>query len=358
MDVSGTRVPGAKRSPEPGPANLRGLRSSFISVEKIMDRKYLIRGVIIAAVIVLTAAVAVSLLPHEPAARIVYIVYGSEKGDLSYTDSAYQGLAAAQDTFSLVTREFTPSDYETLPAILNSTKGPERPGLIITVGFQYADFTRQLAQQHPDIQFLAIDQSGIGSGNTRSSEITSYGDSYLAGVLAASASKTGRVGIIMGMQSDVLDAFLDGYTAGVHAVNSSISLDPAYVHQYSTEGFSDPAGARRIAEGMYRNGTDVIFACGGYSNMGVFDAARTTPGRYVIGTDSDQSPLGPEFVLASAVKRVDRVVFTGIADHLNGTFTGGNQVTGLNEGVTGIVYNPKFALYNETVSVESTGTGE
>jgi len=323
-----------------------------------MDRKYLILGVIVAAVIVLAVAVAVNMLPHEPAARAVYIVYGSEKGDLSYTDSAYQGLAAAQEKFSIATREFTPSDYESLPAILNNTKGSERPGLIITVGFQYAGFTRQLAQQHTDIQFLAIDQSGTGSGNTRSSEITSYGDSYLAGVLAASASKTGRVGIIMGMQSDVLDAFLDGYTAGVYAVNSSISLDRAYVHQYTTNGFSDPAGAGRIAEGMYRNGTDVIFACAGYSNMGVFDAARTSPGRYVIGTDADQSPLGPQFVLASAVKRVDRVVFTGIADHLNGTFTGGNQVTGLNEGVTGIVYNPKFVFYNETVSAWKTRAQE
>jgi basic membrane protein A len=122
------------------------------------------------------------------------------------------------------------------------------------------------------------------------------------------------------------------------------------VHQYSTDGFTDPAGAGLIAEEMYRNGTDVIFACAGYSNMGVFDAAHTTPGRYVIGTDSDQSPLGPQFVLASAMKRVDRVVYTGIADHLNGSFGGGSQVAGLKEGVTGIVYNPKFAIYNETVS--------
>ncbi|PKL57553.1 MAG: BMP family ABC transporter substrate-binding protein, partial [Methanomicrobiales archaeon HGW-Methanomicrobiales-5] len=110
-----------------------------------MDRKYLILSVIVAAVIILAGAVAVSMLPHEPAAKTVYIVYGSEKGDLSYTDSAYQGLASAQDTFSLATREFTPSDYETLPGILNTTKGSERPGLIITVGFQYAGFTRQLA---------------------------------------------------------------------------------------------------------------------------------------------------------------------------------------------------------------------
>lgn len=287
--------------------------------------------------------------PASPATPAVYIVYGSEKGDLSYTDSAYRGLAAAQQNLSVAAKEFVPRDFETLPEILNRTGGSVRPGLVITVGFQYADFTRELAQAHPNIHFLAIDQSGTGSDNLRSYGITSYGDSYLAGVLAASASKSGHVGIIMGMQSDVLDAFLQGYTDGARAANPSITVDSAWVHRNSTNGFTDAAEAGRIAEGMYRNGTDVIFTCAGYSNTGAFDAARNTPGRYIIGTDTDQSPLGPEFVLASAVKRVDRVVYTGIADHLNGSFTGGNHVAGLGEGATGIVYNPKFAYYNETV---------
>lgn len=315
-----------------------------------MDKKNLLFGIVLAAVIIPAAIVAVQVLPHEPATPVVYIVYGSEKGDLSYTDSAYQGLAAAQKDRSIAIREFVPRDYETLPAILNSTDRSERPGLIITIGFQYANFTRDLAKQYPDIQFLAIDQSGIGSDNLKAYEITSYGDSYLAGVLAASATRTGRVGTILGMQSDVLDTFHQGYTDGARAVNSSIIVDHAWVHQHSTEGFTDPDEAGRIAEGMYRNGTDVIFTCAGYSNMGAFNAANTKTGQYIIGTDTDQSPLGPEFVLASAVKRVDRIVYTGIAEHLNGSFTGGDEVAGLKDSVTGIVYNRKFAFYNETVS--------
>lgn len=325
-----------------------------------MEKKHLIFSAGLAAVIILAAIVAAGVIPRQPATPAVYIVYGSEKGDLSYTDAAYQGLAAAQKDRSIAIREFVPRDYETLPAILNSTAGSERPGLIITVGFQYANFTRDLAKQYPDIQFLAIDQSGIGSDNLKAYGITSYGDSYLAGVLAASASKTGRVGIIPGMQSDVLNAFLQGYTDGARSVNSSITVDHAWVRQYSTDGFTDPDEAGRIAEGMYRNGTDVIFTCAGYSNMGAFDAANTTAGRYIIGTDRDQSPSGPGFVLASAVKRVDRVVYTGIEEHLNGSFTGGNTVAGLNAGVTGIVYNPRFAFWNETVRAweETAEAGE
>jgi basic membrane protein A len=315
-----------------------------------MDRNYFLCGIIGAAVIVLAAVAAAGVLPHEPATPVVAIVYGSEKGDLSYTDSAYRGLAAAQHDLSVATREFTPQNYQTLPAFLNRSSGPEKPGLVITVGFQYTGFTRDLADQHPEIRFLAIDQSGTGSGNLRATEITSYGDSYLAGVLAATATKTGRVGIILGMKTGLLDTFLQGYTAGARAVNASIGVDHAYIRQDSPAGFMDPGQAGRIAEGMYRNGTDVIYTCAGASNLGAFETADTAFGRYVIGTDSDQSPLGPDVVLASAVKRVDRVVYTGIEEHLTGRFTGGDRVVGLNDGATALVYNPKFLFYNESVS--------
>ena len=306
--------------------------------------------VVLLAVLALLLFAAGCIQQSPASVPLIYIVYGSEKGDLSYTDAASQGLAMAQRDMPVAIKEFFPRDYETLPEMLNRTPAAERPCLIITVGFQYANFTTHLAQQQEDIQFLAIDQAGIGSENIRAYEITSYGNSYLAGVLAASATKSGHIGTILGMQSDVLEAFRQGFTDGARAVNASIIVDHVWVHQYSVDGFTDADEAERIAEGMYSNGTDVIFTCAGYSNMGAFRAANTTTGRYIIGTDSDQSPLGPGFVLASAVKRVDRIVYANVARELNGTFAGGNQRVGLKEGATGIVYNPKFASYNTSVS--------
>lgn len=293
-----------------------------------------------------------------PAVTDVYIVYGSEKGDLSYTDAAYRGIMAAQNASPLTVHEFVPRDYETLPAILNASAGSSRQALVITVGFQYADFTRQLAALHPEARFLAIDQEGNGSANLNTYEITSYGDSYLSGVLAATATKTGRIGIIMGMQTDLLDTFIRGYEDGARAANASVTVEHAYVHRDSVKGFTDPGEAQRIADGMYRNGTDVIFTGAGISNTGAIDLARNTSGLYIIGADSDQAPLCPSCVLASAVKRVDRVVCTGIAEHRNGTFTGGRTVAGLKEGATGIVLNPAFAGYSGTISAWEARAGE
>ncbi|MCK9631295.1 MAG: BMP family ABC transporter substrate-binding protein [Methanoregula sp.] len=313
-----------------------------------MNRKYLIIGAIVAIIAVLAIIVAMVVVPHEPTRPVVYIIYHSDKGDLSYTDSAYRGLFAAQEDMQFTKREYSMSTPVNFSRLLTGTAA-EKPGFVITLGYDKAGFTQALATEHPDIRFLAIDQTGIGSGNVRAYEITSYGESYLAGVLAASATKTGRVGIVLGTQSTLLEAFRLGYVDGVHAVSPTIPVDQAYVRDNSTTGFYDTDRAAEISGGMYANGADVVYAVAGYSNIGVIREAKKAPGRYIIGVDSDQTYLGPGVVLASAVKHVDRVVYTGIAKYINGSFTGGDEVAGLKEGVTGLSFNPKFEHYNSTV---------
>jgi len=315
-----------------------------------MIRKNLLTGMVIAGIALLAIGTAVFVIPHESTLPVVYIVYDGGKGDLSYTDSAYRGLFAAQEAMAFNKKEFTSMNYSGFPGLPGNPAGPEIPGLIITVGYDYTADTERLAAENPGVQFLAIDQAGSGAGNLRSYEITSYGVSYLAGVLAASASKTHRVGIILGTQSELLEGFRLGYITGVHAVNASITVDQAYVRDNTTAGFSDPDRAAGIAGGMYGNGTDVIYTVAGYSGTGAIAEAKKGPGRYIIGIDSDQTYLGPSVVLASAIKRVDRVVYSGIGEYLNGTFTGGSTVAGLREGITGLTYNPEFAAYNTTVS--------
>lgn len=314
-----------------------------------MNRDHLLVAAAAGALLILLLAFIITIPAPDKDLPVVYIIYGSEKGDLSYTDSAYRGLFAAQESMPFAKREFVTLNLSDLSGRLKSP-GPERPGLVITVGFTYAADTQQLAKEHPDIRFLAIDQSGIGSQNIQAYEITSYGQSYLAGALAATETKTGRVGIILGAESGLLDAFRLGYIEGARAADPSVAVDVAYVSTSPNGGFSDPVRAAEIARGMYQDRADVIFAVAGFSGTGAISEAKKAPGRYIIGVDSDQTHLGPSVILASAVKRVDRVVYTGIGEFLNGTFAGGNTVAGLNEGVTGISCNPRFAACTQTVS--------
>ena len=314
-----------------------------------MNRNRLLIGAIAIALTVVAIIAVVLVIPHEPTLPVVCIVYDAEKGDLSYTDSAYRGLFAAQEAMKFTKKEFSSINDPEFAKLVESSRGQERPGLIITVGYDNAEETARLARAHPEILFLAIDQAGTDSKNVKAYEITAYGESYLAGVLAASATETRHVGIILGTQSELLEGFRMGYVAGVHAVDPSITVDQEFVRENSTAGFSDPDRAGEIAGSMYRNGADVIYTAAGFSGTGAIREAKASPGRYIIGVDSDQTHLGPGVVLASAVKRVDRVVYTGIGEYLNGSFEGGEQTAGLKEGVTGLSFNPKFAGYNSTV---------
>lgn len=324
-----------------------------------MNRMYLYGAIAAAAAIVCILVAAAYVVPHDPNRPVVYMVYPSDKGDLSYTDRTYAGLFAAQEAMPFDKKEFVSRDPAAISRAIGEAPAGKKPGLVITLGYTETSLTAALAREYPDIRFLAIDQAGTGSATVRACEFSSYGDSYLAGVLAASASKTGRAGIILGTQSALLDAFRAGFRDGARAKNPAFAVEEAYVRDNSPDGFSDPDRAAEIAAGMYGNGADVIYMAAGYSNTGIIGVAKEAPGRYVIGVDADQSPLGPGVVLASAVKRLDRIVYAGIGEYLNGSFTGGNTVDGLGEGMTGLVFNPKFEAYNATVrSWEAKATEE
>lgn len=315
-----------------------------------MNRRSLLLILVTAVITVLVAGFALCLAtPNDPSLPLVIIVYGGEKGDLSFIDSASRGLSAAREKIAFKSLEFTSLEYDTIKGLLQN-ESPEKPVLVITASFAYANAPKQLATEYPGFLFLGIDQTGPGRENLRTCEITSYGSSYLAGVLASNATRTRHVGIILGTHSDVIEGFRLGFRDGILAVDPSITITEQYVREDSVTGFSDPVRAQEIAREMYSEGVDIIYTVAGYSGMGAIDEAKLAPGRYIIGVDRDQSDLGPDVILASAVKHVDRAVESGIRDFMGGTFTGGKQIVGLKEGATDLVFNPKFSEYKETVS--------
>lgn len=314
-----------------------------------MNRRSLLILAAAAIAVVLAGSALCLTIPKEPVLPMVIIVYGGEKGDQSFIDSAFRGLSAAREDLVFESREFSSFDYETISGLLQN-ESPKRPVLVITASFAYADATTQLAEKHPEVSILGIDQEDSDLPNLRTCEITSFGSSYLAGVLAANATRTRHVGIILGTHSHVLEGFRQGFREGILAVDPSITIAERYVKEDSVEGFSDPVRAEEIAREMYVEGVDVIFTVAGFSGTGAITEAKLAPGRYVIGVDRDQSDLGPDVILASSVKHVDRAVEFGIREFIDGTFSGGEQVVGLKDQATDLVFNPEFSEYKETVA--------
>lgn len=314
-------------------------------------RNLLIILIVAAVLIAIAAAIFVSTQGNDNPKPSVFMVYNNPKGDLSYTDSAYRGLVLAQKTYPFSTEEYTfEADEANTQVAQRLRQGitAQHPGLVIMEAYSFANLTGDLAKANPDTAFVGIDQSGTTGENIRNVEITSYGSSYLAGYLAASATKTGKVGIILGTQTPLLEAFREGFRDGSFAADPNVTFEALYLSD-NTSGFSDPAGASVAARGMYGRGADIIYTAAGYSGLGVIEEAKLAPNRYVIGVDSDQTHLGPKVVIASAVKNVDRVVYEEIGTYLNGTFTKGDVRLGLADNATDLVLNPAFGSWNGTV---------
>ena len=251
------------------------------------------------------------------------------RGDKSFNDSAAAGLDAAKKKFSVTAKEVTVttgSDSEREDKLRLLAKAGYNP--IIAVGFLYAGPIKKVAADYPNVSFGIIDDSSVDLLNVAGLVFAEHEGSYLAGVAAALATKSGKVGYIGGVRIPLLQKFEAGFVAGVKATKKSVTVDVKYVTEPPDfGGFNDPAKAKVIAKGMIDKGADVIYSAAGGSGAGNFaaatDAAKAGKKVWTIGVDSDQylsaSAEEKKNMLTSMIKRVDLAVYDVIAAVVAGT---------------------------------------
>lgn len=307
------------------------------------------------AVIVLVAGLAaagfVLMQPAPGAPPEVWVVYAGDPGN-PYVDAAREGVLEAARNRTLSVREFAPATADRLEAAFANA-----PDLVVVQDSgTWAGAADRWAAAHPGTRFVVIDGESASRPNVRTVAIAADGVSYLAGVLAAGVADGRPVAVVLGMPHPVMNAYRDGFVAGVGSVAPGTRVEVRYVGN-DTRGYADPAGAAAIAGDLYGDGAAVIYAACGGSSPGVIDAAEEGPGRFAIGVDRDLSPLGPGVVLGSAVKHLDGIVQAAIEDGLGDAFAPGEAEIGLADGATELVLNPRFAAYGPVI-VEERETAE
>ena len=90
-------------------------------------------------------------------------------------------------------------------------------------GFSWGTALDTVAQDFPDTKFAIIDMV-VNQPNVRSVVFTEHEGSYLVGVAAAKASKSGTVGFIGGMDIPLIRKFACGYVQGVKATNPDATV--------------------------------------------------------------------------------------------------------------------------------------
>jgi basic membrane lipoprotein Med (substrate-binding protein (PBP1-ABC) superfamily) len=110
-----------------------------------------------------------------------------------------------------------------------------------------------------------------------------------------------------------------------------------------TNNFDNPEDGAEFAQEMIGRGADVIFAAAGPTGDGAILTA-TQSDVWAIGVDTDQyyslfmtgTVPGANYLLSSAMKRLDNAVFATISDLVAGQFTSGAILYDLETGGVGL----------------------
>ena len=167
-----------------------------------------------------------------------------------------------------------------------------RCDLIVTIGAEMGEATTAGARQHPDVDFIGIDQyHDEHSSNLAGLVFPEDRAGFLVGALAASATVTGIVAVVLDSGTEPSStAYGDGFVGGVAHVDSEVEV-LSIVHP-GDGGEPDADWGAAAAREALNHGADVVFGPGSGSGSGVlvevagtgFDARN---GALCIGAEVD-----------------------------------------------------------------------
>ena len=278
---------------------------------------------------VLACAVPASAWAADFVPAVVYDMGG--KFDKSFNEAAYRGAERFVKETGITYRDFEVTNEAQREQALR-TMARRGATVIIAMGFAQAAPLDKVSQEFPATKFCLIDEK-LDRPNVRSIIFKEHEGSFLAGILAAMASKTGTVGFVGGMDIPLIRNFLVGYEQGVRHANPKGTVI-ANMTGTTPVAWNDPARGAELAISQFGRGADVVFAAAGATGLGVLQAASDA-GKLGIGVDSNQDHLHPGKILTSMIKRVDVAVYDCFSAAKAGTWTSGHQVLGLKEDGVG-----------------------
>ena len=250
--------------------------------------------------------------------------------DRGFNQLAYQGLQQAESELGVEIRVLeSKSDADYIPNL--QTLADEGFNLIISVGFLMQEATATAAETYPETNFAIIDAAfDPALPNAQGVLFKEQEAGYLVGYLAGLVTESGTVSSVGGQKIPPVDRFIAGFQKGAADANAEVQTLNAY-----SQDFVDQAKCKEVALDQIAKNSDVIFQVAGGCGLGALDAAKEK-GLWGIGVDADQAFLG-DYVLTSAVKRVDVAVFSTIEQLVNGEFAGGETTSyGLAEDGVGM----------------------
>lgn len=288
-----------------------------------------------AALALVTAAMPAMAAQIKPA--VLYDLGG--KFDKSFNESVHDGAEAFQKRTGIQVREFEPqNDSQREQALRDFARRGADP--IIAVGFAQASAVTTVAKEFPKVRFVLID-SVVDLPNVESVLFREEQGSYLAGVLAALKTQTGKLGFVGGMDVPLIRKFACGYAQGAAATKPGTEVLQNMTGSTGA-AWNDPVRGGELARSQIERGADIVFQAAGATGLGVLQAV-TDAGKLGIGVDSDQDALHPSHMLTSVVKRVDVATERALTASQDNTWKPGTETLGLADDGVALAFDSENA---------------
>ncbi len=284
--------------------------------------------------------------------------------DKSFNQTSHDGLVKAKTDLGVQTAEVqskATADYAgNVQAMVDA-----KCNIIVTVGFNLGDATLAAAKANPDVKFAIVDFAyKEAPANLKGLTFNTAEPAFTAGYLAASLTKTGKVGTFGGAPYPTVTIFMTGFAQGVAYYNTQkgkdvkvLGWDDAKKDGSFIPGqnpFVDVAGGKQVANNLVAQGADVLLPVAGSAGEGALQVAQASNGKVSsmwVDTDGCVSQAKYCPVIPTSVgKGMDVSVFQAIKDAKEGTFTSDVYVGTLaNSGV----YMAPFHEWDSKVSAET-----
>lgn len=281
--------------------------------------------------------------PSLPPLKVGVVTDVGQLEDKSFNQSSNEGAMAAAEAVGgehdvIVTQNI--SDYgANIQAFIDRDYD-----VIVTVGFLIGTDTAKAAKANPDVTFVGVDQGVcVDEAGEPDPTFACKGDAaallpnyqgivfaeeqpgYLAGIVAASITKTGTIAAVGGTNVPAVVAYNAGYVAGAKSVKADIKTLYQETDPNPAIGFNDPAKGKAIAQQFISQKADVIFQIAGLTGQGALEAACAA-NIWGIGVDVDQAlsiPTVAKCIVTSAEKKLKDTVEAVVMSVADGTFKAG-----------------------------------
>lgn len=230
----------------------------------------------------------------------IAIATPAKANDYGWNEQGVQGAEKVANEIGAELEQTTDIGYEQTETVLRQMAEKE-PGLLIAQASGYDTAAKRVSEEF-EVPTVTYDIANEVKPGTLTSIITSSQEgAYLAGILAAKTTKSGKVGVVISASDTNWFEMTGGYAAGVHSVDPNMPISFAEI---SAEGYDDAAGGKRVVTSMIAEGADVIFGMGDGASFGYLQAIETanSPNKvWYIGDIGDMTPIDKKGVLLSSV---------------------------------------------------------